>query len=156
MYKIIHSVTGNYSSPAGKCISDILGNKPLCRTLVMHHTSIRDYICCHLKYEVLKRTILSAFVTLFNNKLWAALFNYSKLHTSVSMVTLSTMFSVVKQCVQLWNPLLHNMASTVTQEWSVLWLPNLALHNPKLICASFTFAPKIWTSSILEWSKLRD
>jgi hypothetical protein len=65
---------------------------------------------------ILKRTNSPTFLTLFKNKVSVALFNYGKLHsTLLPMVTLVTMVTMVKQCVQLWDSLLH--------KHGVNWLP---------------------------------
>jgi hypothetical protein len=57
--------------------------------------------------EVLGGATSLTFLTLFNNKISVALFNYDELCTLVSMVTLLTMTTVIKHWVQLWEPLLH-------------------------------------------------
>jgi hypothetical protein len=77
----------------------------------MHMCETRNMTCAQceavcdsklfLKQKVLN---LPTFLTLFNNCI--SCINYSKLHTFVSMVTSPTAGIMVKQGVQLWNPLL--------------------------------------------------
>jgi hypothetical protein len=57
--------------------------------------------------EVLERPKSPTRRRLFNNTASVALFNYSKLHTSVSMVISPTVVAAVKKWVQLWDPLFH-------------------------------------------------
>jgi hypothetical protein len=61
--------------------------------------------------EDLRRPNSLTFLILSDNTLSVALFNYNKLCTLASIVTLLTTFTVVKQWFQLWDPLLHKNSS---------------------------------------------
>jgi hypothetical protein len=108
------------------------------------------------KEEVLEGTNSPTVLILCNNKVSIALFNYGKLsRTLVSMLTLLTMVTVVKQWVHLWVPFLHKYGLNYYTKMGWLpWLPNLILHGGTLNGASLASTSEVPTSSkSLNYSK---
>jgi hypothetical protein len=68
---------------------------------------------------MLEKTNSPSFITLFNNTVSAALFNYSKLRILVSMVSLPIMVTVVKQWAKNWTYYYTSMVSTIIRELCV-------------------------------------
>jgi hypothetical protein len=120
------------------CLTPRTGNRSF-KKIRYHYSKTQD---------VLERTNLCGLITLFNNKVSVALFNYDKLHTLVSMVTATTKVTVIKQWVQLCDPLLHTYGFSCHMR--VVWLPNLTLHSSMLTGASFASTSEVWMFAILE------
>jgi hypothetical protein len=72
------------------------------------------------------------------------------------MVTSPTIVTVVKQCVQVWVPLLHKFGLTHTTMGWLSLLPDLTLDSPRLTGAGIASTSEVWTSAILRWLKLWD
>jgi hypothetical protein len=87
--------------------------------------------------------------------MFTMMMNYGKLRTFISLVTLFTMVTVVKQWVYPWDPLLHKYGCHTTMV-GLQCLLNLTLHAPTLTAASFAATSEVWTSAILGWLNLRD
>jgi hypothetical protein len=85
-----------------------------------------------IKQEVMKRSNSPTLLTVINNNVPYAQFNYSKLRALICMVTLSSIASVVKKSPYETH-CCTSMDSTVTREWCV----SLGNQTPMLIGASF-------------------
>jgi hypothetical protein len=93
--------------------------------------------------KALERINVPIFIVLCKNIVSVALFNYGKLHTLVSMVTLLTMGNMVKQLVQIWDPLLHKY--DFNSHIKILWLPWLLMLKsswPHIVWYKFFIHPQ--------------
>jgi len=95
-----------------------------------------------VKSSVLEITNSRASLALFNTAVSVALFIYGKLRTLLSMVTLFTTVTVVKQWVQLWDPM--SQKNGFNCHTRMVWFPQLSystLHGPTFIGASLLIVP---------------
>jgi hypothetical protein len=68
-----------------------------------------------MKQDVLEKTIWPIFLAVFKNTVSVALFNYGKIRALVSMVTLLTMVTAIKQCINYGARCSISMGSVVTR-----------------------------------------